>query len=122
MAFAGRRFRFKAWLALAGVFFAAASHAEERFLIQVPAVYDDNAPVEPAVRRECGIESLVGNHVFKEVSARYPGSLQAKGPEGGTGEKFLKLSVVSVQGTGGGNWSGGKTITIRIDLLQNAKP
>jgi hypothetical protein len=108
-------------LGVAGLCFAVLAHSGESFLVQVPADYDPNAPVAPAVRRECGIEAIVGNHVFKEVSARYPESKQIKGQEAGRSERQVLLTIVSVQGLGGGSWSGAKSITIRADLVQNQK-
>ena len=109
-------------LAIVASFLTTASHSGERFLVQVPAVYDSAAPVGDAVRRECGIESMVGNHVFREVSARFPASLQIQKPGTDDSEKYLMLTILAVQGVGGGSWSGSKSITIRADLLQNGKP
>jgi hypothetical protein len=115
----------KHWLDLVlgavGMVLAAVAHAEERFLVQVPAVYDSTAPVADSVRRECAIESLIGNHVFMQVSATFPKSLQVQAPGKGDREKYLMLTVLAVQGVGGGAWSGGKSITIRADLLQEGK-
>jgi hypothetical protein len=108
-------------LGAVGMVLAASVHAEERFLIQVPAVYDAAAPVTDAVKRECAIESLIGNHVFMQVSASFPKSLQVQSPGKGDREKYLMLTVLAVQGVGGGAWSGGKSITLRADLLQEGK-
>src|SRR2546423_4365111 len=105
-------------LGVVGLFLTTASHSGERFLVQVPAVYDSGAPVVDAVRRECAIESMVGNHVFRQVSARFPMSLQIQKPGTGDSEKYLMLTILAVQGVGGGSWSGSKSITIRADLLQ----
>jgi hypothetical protein len=65
---------------------------------------------------------MVGNHVFRQVSARFPMSLQIQKPGTGDNEKYLMLTILAVQGVGGGSWSGSKSITIRADLLQNGKP
>ena len=108
-------------LGVAGMVLAATAHAEERFLVQVPAVYDSAAPVTDSVRRECAIESVIGNHVFMQVSAAFPKSLQIQAPGKDDREKYLMLTVLAVQGVGGGAWSGGKSITIRADLLQEGK-
>ena len=113
--------RFVVAFGAAGWVLAGAVHAEERFLVQVPAVYDAAAPVTESVRRECGIESLIGNHVFMQVSAVFPKALQVQNPGKGEREKYLMLTVLAVQGVGGGAWSGGKSITIRADLLQDGK-
>jgi hypothetical protein len=100
---------------------AGAAHDEERLLVQVPAVYDSAAPVAESVRRECAIESLIGNHVFMHVSTVFPKALQVQNPGKVEHDKYLMLTVLAVQGVGGGAWSGGKSITIRADLLQDGK-
>src|SRR5262245_54052151 len=109
-------------LALAGFLAASAGFAQDKFLVQVPAQYAPNAPVGDVVKAECDIEGLIGNQVFKAVSAKYPASLQAKKPEAGADSKFLMLTVLSVHGVGGGGWSGPKSISIRADLMQGGKP
>jgi hypothetical protein len=103
------------------ILLAAAARSEERFLVQVPAVYDPAAPVAESVRRECAIESLIGNHVFMHVSTVFPNALQVQNPGKGERDRYLTLTVLAVQGVGGGAWSGGKSITIRADLLQDGK-
>jgi hypothetical protein len=118
----GARHCLNSVLGAVGLFLITASHSGERILVQVPAAYDSGAPVVDAVRRECGIESMVGNHVFRQVSARFPMSLQIQKPGAVDNEKYLMLTILAVQGVGGGSWSGSKSITIRADLLQNGKP
>jgi hypothetical protein len=98
------------------------SHASDKILVHVPAVYDAGAPVMDSVRHECGIESLVGNQVFVQVVTRFPESLRTENPDPNIREKLLKLTVLSVQGVGDGGWSGGNSITVRAELSQHGKP
>lgn len=98
-----------------------ASHANEGILVQVPAVLDSGAPIAESVKRECGVESLVGNHVFQKVSESFGGTgLLPEGENTGPG-KVLQLTILSVQGMGGGSWSGSKAVTIRAQLSENGK-
>ncbi len=113
---------FRIGICIGALLIAVSAHAEETLFIQVPAVYDKDAPVVSAVRRECGIEALIGNHVFKAVSTLYPKSVATPDPKTGGSDKSLLLTIIAVQGVGGGNWSGAKSITIRADLMQDAKP
>ena len=117
-----RKGYFNIGLGVFGLCLAAAAHSDDRFLVQMPAVYDANAPVVGAVRRECDIEAMIGNKVFKQVSTYFPRSLQIQTPSSGDNEKYLMLTILEVRGVGGGSWSGSKSISIRADLLQNAKP
>lgn len=109
-------------LGVFGLCLAAAAHADDRFLVQMPAVYDANASVVGPVRRECDIEAMIGNKVFKQVGTYFPGSRQIQTPGSDDNEKYLMLTILEVRGVGGGSWSGSKSISIRVDLLQNAKP
>jgi hypothetical protein len=100
---------------------AVASWATESFLVQVPAVYDAEAPVPDAIKKACSVESLLGNHVFAAVSKKYPGSLQAPSASDDDQRKFLKLTITAVEGAEGGIWTGAKGLTVRAELFQSGK-
>lgn len=97
------------------------AHAQEKLLVQVPAVYDAQAAVAQRIRDECALESLIGNHVFERVSEKFPASLQIKDPAAAGSGKVLHLTILSAHGAGGGSWSGPKSITMRADLVQDGK-
>ncbi|OGB25812.1 MAG: hypothetical protein A3I66_05430 [Burkholderiales bacterium RIFCSPLOWO2_02_FULL_57_36] len=97
------------------------AHAQEKLLVQVPAVYDAQAMVGRKIREECALENLLGNHVYERVSQNFPGSLQIKDPGAAGSDKVLHLTILSVRGVGGGAWSGPKSMTMRADLVQNGK-
>ena len=96
-------------------------HAQEKILVQVPAIYDAQAAVAQRIRNECALETLVGNHVFERVSEKFPASLQIKDPAAAGPDRVLHLTILSAHGAGGGGWSGPKSITMRADLVQNGK-
>ena len=97
------------------------SHASENLLVQVPAVLDPAAPIASAVKRECAVEMLVGNHVFQAVNARMAGTGQLRDGAKAGPDKFLQLTILSVHGVGGGGWSGAKSITVRADLMRDGQ-
>ena len=110
-----------ALLAMAATLAAAtASRAGEPILVQVPAAFDPNAAVSDAVRRECGVDVLLGNGVFTRVKARFPESAALQGSAAGNA-KVLNLTILSVNAAGGGGWSGRKAVTVRADLVQSGK-
>jgi hypothetical protein len=114
--------RMKSIIGLAGIMAFSAmpmSYANERLLVQVPAVLDPSAPIANSVKRECALESLMGNHVFQQVSERIAGTAQIDDVAKPGPDKVLKLTILSVHGVGGGSWSGSKAITIRADVSQN---
>jgi len=108
-------------LAFGTLALATAAHAGDGVLVQVPAVFDPQAPVNDAVRRECGVDVLLGNDVFARVKARFPDSAPAQETSGAADEKVLKLTILSVNAAGGGAWSGRKAVAVRADLVQSGK-
>lgn len=110
----------KSVIVLTGVLSAPGlAHADGKLLVQVPASLDPSAPIGDSVKRECGVESLVGNHVFQKVRERVPETGQIEDVTKAGADKVLKLTLLSVHGAGGGGWSGPKSITIRADVSQN---
>ncbi|MFL9925889.1 hypothetical protein PQR62_16550 [Herbaspirillum lusitanum] len=107
-------------IVLAGVLMVGAStsvQAKETLLVQVPAAFDERAPVEPRIREECALDTILGNHVFQKVAEKFPDTLQSKDMARLDKGRALKLTILSVQGYGGGGWSGSKAMTVRADLL-----
>lgn len=102
-----------------GVGLAQHAQAQEKLLIQ--AVLDPKVSVADAVKRECGLDTMVGDWVLESVGKKYPGSAKLhQGDSGGKG-KILKVTIVHVMGVGGGAYSGPKSMTVRADLMQGGK-
>ena len=95
--------------------------AQDKLLVQVPALLDASAPITESVRRDCDVEGKVGEHVFEKVSAKVPNAEKLPDPRKAGSARLLKVTIVNVTGVGGGGWSGSKSITIRVDLEQNSK-
>jgi hypothetical protein len=108
-------------LAAVALVFATAARAGDVILVQVPAVFDPQAAVSDAVRRECGIDVLLGNDVFARVKARFPDSAPVQKSSAGADEKVLNLTILTVNAAGGGAWSGRKGVAVRADLVQSGK-
>jgi hypothetical protein len=100
---------------------ATAARAGDVILVQVPAVFDPQAPVSDAVRRECGVDVLLGNDVFARVKARFPDSAPVQKSSTAADEKVLNLTILTVNAAGGGAWSGRKGVAVRADLIQSGK-
>jgi len=107
--------------ALAVMLVCSLDAGAEVFRVQVPAQYTDNAPVVESVRDQCAVEDMVGNYVFRHVSRKYPDALQVSDPAELDKGRVLKLTILSVQGVGGGGWSGSKAILVRGDLMQDGQ-
>ncbi len=108
--------------AIVALCIAQASYANDKIVVTVPAILDPSAPIGENVRRECSVETNVGTQIFQKVSERFPGTEQTPNPnQAGSDRIVLKVTIVGVLGAGGGAWSGSKSITIRADVLQNAK-
>jgi hypothetical protein len=97
----------------------AASQGDEKLFVRVPAIYDPQAQVPPAVWHECDVGRHIGEQVLQRVSERFRGALPLDSTLRPGQEKTLKLTIVGVRGHGGGAWSGAKTILLRADLQQD---
>ena len=107
---------------LLGLCIAHAVNADENIVVVVPALLDPSAPIGDKVKQDCAVDTSVGSEVFLRVSERYPGTEQTRSPEQvAPGKIVVKITLVGVLGAGGGAWSGAKSITIRAEVLQNAK-
>lgn len=100
---------------------SALAQAKETLRVQVPAAFDEQTPIEPSVKEQCAVDRILGNHVFQKVADKYPGTLQVTDPAKMEKGKVLKLTVLSVQGIGGGGWTGPKAVTVRADLVQDGE-
>jgi len=102
-----------------GVVITQHAQAQEKLLVQ--AVLDPNVHVVEAVKRDCALETMVGDWVLESVSKRHPGSAKLHaGDKAGNGT-LLKVTIVNVVGVGGGAYSGPKSMTVRAELLQSGK-
>jgi hypothetical protein len=97
------------------------AQAEEKLFVQVPAVLAPDAPITPSVKRECAVELLLGNHVFEQVNQRLGTAVQLQDITQAGSDKVLSLTLLDVYGVGGGNWSGAKAITLKVELSQGGK-
>ena len=103
------------------VLLSSLAQAKEILRVQVPAAFDEQTPIEPSVKEQCAVDRILGNHVFQKVADKYPGTLQVTDPAKMEKGKVLKLTVLSVQGIGGGGWTGPKAVTVRADLVQDGE-
>lgn len=94
--------------------------AADRLFLQLPVLVDQAAPIPSAVKAECGIEMLLGNHALSSLTRRNSQVQTVTGPEQAGGDKVIQLTILSVHGFGGGSWSGPKSISLRADLKQGA--
>jgi hypothetical protein len=95
-------------------------HAQDKLLVQVPAILDPAAPIVESVRRECGVELLVGNLAFQRVSRVFPAAAQITDAGKAGSDHVLRLTILSVHGIGGGAWTGSKSMTVRADVVKDA--
>ncbi|MEA3194195.1 MAG: hypothetical protein QOD26_2528 [Betaproteobacteria bacterium] len=106
-------------VAVSWLSFAIDVRAQEPLLIQ--AALDPNTSVVESVKRDCALDTMVGDWVLESVSKKHPGSKKLqKGDSAGKG-KVLKVTIVQVMGVGGGAYSGPKSMTVRADLVQGGK-
>jgi len=92
--------------------------AGEKLLVQTPAVYDKDAHVNDKIKAECAVENRVSFFVQERAKGKFD-VVPAKTPD--TSGKALTLTIMNVGGTGGGAWSGPKSITLQGTLKDKGK-
>lgn len=92
--------------------------AQDSVFVQVPAIISPSARIPAAVREQCGVDTLLGDSALSAIGKRYPSVHSVTAPEQAGGGTFVQLTVISVDGYGGGGWSGPKTMTIKAEILK----
>ena len=109
-------------IALAALCIAEPVHAQKKIAVAVPAILEQAEAIGENVRRECAVQDSVGEEVFRRLSERFPsaGKTPSSGPLPAS-DTVVRVVILGVIGAGGGAWSGAKSITIRAEVLQDAK-
>jgi len=79
---------------------------------------DPSAPIPAAVRNECSLEMLLGNHALSAINQRVGPVQSVAAPEQAGGGKVIQLTIIFVHGYGGGTWSGSKSMRVRADIME----
>lgn len=108
-------------LALGTVVAAAAWPACAGLQIQTPALIAPDATFVESVRKECDLERMVGNHVVRGAQELVAGVQGVTEVTRAAGVPYARVTILSQIGVGGGGWSGPKSITIRVDLLEGTR-
>lgn len=93
--------------------------ADDRLYVQVPAIIGQYTSMSSAVKRECEVETNLGKHVLSAISRSNPQVQSVTEPEQAGDVNLVQVTIVFVDGYGGGGWSGSKAMTIRADLRKS---
>ncbi len=92
--------------------------ASERLYLESPVQFSSTIFIVPRVKSECDIERHMSEDAEAGINKRYgPVALAAQGDDVGN-DKVLKLTILNVDGIGGGGWTGPKSMTILAQLKQ----
>jgi hypothetical protein len=94
--------------------------AAEKLYVQSPARYDKGATIDAKVKEECRIESRISYFVKENTLGKFDVVFSAALNDAGN-NKALSLVILSVEGAGGGVWTGAKGMTVRGTLRGNGK-
>ena len=94
------------------------SQAADKLYVQTPADRDPDAPINERVKEECAIESRVSFFVQEAAKTTFD-VIPSMTLADAANNKALSLTVLSVEGIGGGGWTGSKRITLRGTLTEN---
>lgn len=94
--------------------------AAETLNIQEKAPFDKDLSVPAAVKAECNLEDKIPGYVQENAKDQFDTITMV--PKASMQGKNLSMTITGVMGTGGGAWSGAKSITIKGTLTDNGKP
>ena len=107
-------------LVLAGIAFGAALPVlAQQLQVVVPATIAPGAPVAQSLS-QCNPEKMMGDHAVRALSQKYSGTVGVARAQ--PGARTVTLTLMSVQGAGGGAWSGAKSMSVRAEVLEDGKP
>jgi len=87
--------------------------------VQKMAVYDKDLAVPQAVQTECNLESKIPEYVQASAKGSFDSvGLFNKLPDSG---RNLTMKIIGLSATGGGAWSGPKTVTVSGEMTENGK-
>jgi len=90
--------------------------AAERLYLEAPVQFAPNALVMSRAKSECDIEKHLADDAEAGINKRYGHvELAAKGQNVGN-DKVVKLTIVALEGLGGGSWTGSKSMTVLAEL------
>lgn len=84
------------------------------------ASFDKDLSVPAAVKAECNLEDKIPGYVQENAKDQFDTITMV--PKASMQGKNLSMTITGVMGTGGGAWSGAKSITIKGTLTDNGKP
>ncbi len=108
----------KVILLLSSLTVSMGATASERLYLQVPVQYAPSAFVMPRIKSDCDLEREMAVNAEAGITKRYgPVAVAARNDDLGN-EKFIKLTITSVDAIGGAQWTGPKSMTVLAELKQ----
>src|SRR5262245_12389758 len=106
-------------LVLAGIAFGAAQPVlAQQLQVVVPATIAPGAPYAQTLST-CNPEKMMGDHAVAALGRRFPATVGVGTAQPGV--RTVTLTLMSVQGAGGGGWSGSKSMSVRAEVLEGGK-
>lgn len=92
--------------------------AEDNVFVLVPAIISPTARIPAAVRDQCEVEKLLTENVLSAIGKRYASVQTVNTPQEAGAGTLLQLTILMVDGYGGGSFSGEKTMLIKAEQLR----
>jgi hypothetical protein len=97
-----------------------APQTEPALLVQVPAVIADDATVRETWRSECGLPSLVGNQVLKEIGFQFEDIRGAETIDPSYRGRALRLEILDLKAESE-SLRTSRTVTLRATVVEGTK-
>lgn len=99
----------------------ASTHASAGLYLQMPATYTAGDSISPAVRAECGLDTLYSGNVLEIMSRRVTDIQPTLDGSDVGNNAWLRLSIPEALGNPGGPMSGSKSVTVKAELVREGK-
>jgi len=115
----------KAWIlicSLVSLGSIAATTERDQFLIQSEKIYSDSLKVPKKVLDNCeSLESILSNTVLTNLSNESQSAQKLENIESNSNKYVVNLEIGSMTATGGGGWSGAKSVNVSATVSLNGE-
>lgn len=98
----------------------AVQHTGTGILVIKSVTFSRDATIRDAVKKECSLPGKLTQFIEKNAASQYEKILSDSNPSV-TNTQVLAIEIEQVQGTGGGAWSGAKSVLVKGRLTKNGR-
>jgi len=103
---------------VAGLIATAAAHAAQPVTLLLPVTYETPSSVLNKTKETCNLEDKLGRDIGGEFQRRAGEARTTGSPAAGV---VARVFIVGGRTVGGGGWTGSKSLTLKVEMLQDGE-